>query len=94
MMLKILYVPLMLLTLIACATKPDQPPLSKDVLIKPMVTVEQTTCQVGPMVPPNPVTNEGYQTYLEAVRLAGEDCRSHLSALKQYLDNLDHIPKE
>lgn len=78
----------MLLTLMACGTlKPDSPP-AKTLLVNPMVTVEQSTCKSSPDVPANPVTNENYQSYLEGVRLAGEDCRSHLEALGKYLSNL------
>lgn len=76
------------LFLSSCATAKQPDPIPKTILVYPRISVEQGSCKNAPSIPDTLSTNELYRAYLEGVRLAGEDCRARLEALKLYLDNL------
>jgi hypothetical protein len=75
--------------LTGCAT--SSPPVIKTLLVQPEVPLQLLSCDREPLVPDHLTYDVELAQYLEAVRLAGEDCRSHIAAIQQYLEEMKHM---
>jgi hypothetical protein len=73
-----LAIPLLLLTLTACAGQKPLPQIER-ILVYP--DLPQTSCASEPAPPPSAASDKQIVSYFEAVRLAGADCRARLKAI-------------
>ena len=75
--------------LTGCATsKPTVEPLVRTELVYVTPPTHLLQCAPEPLVPDNISSDAEIGLLIEDIRLAGEDCRSQLQAVKSYLDKI------
>jgi len=61
----------------------------------PLPPIDLTACAPAPELPAAPLTDRGLASYILRLDAAGEDCRSTLRALDEWMkDAKDRIEKE